>query len=189
MQFLHMKGCSKRTMIKKETISLLRNRFARNLQYLRKARRLSQQVLADHLGLTRSKITSYETGKAEPNIDKLVMLSRFFETSLDELLNAELQADQNRSGAISGLQAGKDPHTANPNTEVIARLKTNAAQHRKIAEGLQALHAFKVGNLPGSSPEMESVIRDQDNLLMLINSLLELNAQLLNLLEDRQHGA
>ena len=59
-----------------------------NLRALRESASLSQQRLADAVGLTQQKIHAYETGAYEPDIQTLMALAAFFETSIDYLVGA-----------------------------------------------------------------------------------------------------
>ena len=52
----------------------------------RKALGLSQEQLAEQLGVSRQSISKWETGQSVPDLDKLVVLSRVFGISTDELL-------------------------------------------------------------------------------------------------------
>lgn len=51
---------------------------------------MSQQKLADDLGLTRSQISSYESGTAQPNIKTLISIAFYFEITLEELILIDL---------------------------------------------------------------------------------------------------
>ena len=57
-----------------------------NLKKLREEAGLSQQKLADQLGLTQQSIFSYETGAYEPDISTLKRLADYFNTSVDFLI-------------------------------------------------------------------------------------------------------
>ena len=60
--------------------------FAENFRRLRKERQITQQVIADYLGITRQAIAAYEKGKREPNLNMVVKIAGFFEVSVDYLL-------------------------------------------------------------------------------------------------------
>ncbi|HAE13653.1 MAG TPA: transcriptional regulator [Bacteroidetes bacterium] len=62
-----------------------------NLKYLRAARKLSQQELADLLEVGRTAIANYESGIANPGHKTLLALVNIFGISLDELLYQDLQ--------------------------------------------------------------------------------------------------
>ena len=55
------------------------------LKELRKAMGLTQEGLASTLGLSRVNYTRYETNKARPDFETLVLIADFFDISLDEL--------------------------------------------------------------------------------------------------------
>ena len=60
--------------------------FAFRVKKLRKARKLSQQGLAEVLGLTQTAISGIESGLRGTTIEKLLLLAQFFEVSTDYLL-------------------------------------------------------------------------------------------------------
>jgi transcriptional regulator with XRE-family HTH domain len=53
-------------------------------------RAMSQEQLADELGITRSRIGSYEESRSEPNIDMLIQLSHYFRLPVDALVKYDL---------------------------------------------------------------------------------------------------
>ncbi len=59
-----------------------------NLKKFRKACALSQQQVADAVGIERSSYTCYETGKSLPPIPTAVKLARVFGVSLDDLVSS-----------------------------------------------------------------------------------------------------
>ena len=60
--------------------------FAENLKYLRESEKLTQQGLADILGISASAITMWEQKSRTPDIEMIVCIANFFEVSLDELI-------------------------------------------------------------------------------------------------------
>ena len=60
--------------------------MVKNLKALREERQLSQQKLGEQIGVTQQAIYKYENDLAEPDIRTLILLSRFFETSVDYLI-------------------------------------------------------------------------------------------------------
>lgn len=67
--------------------------FARNLQKLRKRAKLTQQQLAEKLGVTRSRIGAWEEGRSSPNPEQLAGICEVFGVwNLEEILKrAEVQ--------------------------------------------------------------------------------------------------
>lgn len=61
-------------------------RFPARLKYLRAQSDLTQREVAEALFVDRSTYAYYETGKTEPRIGSLPILSRLFSVSVDDLL-------------------------------------------------------------------------------------------------------
>ncbi len=62
-----------------------------NLKLLRKNKNLSQEELANELGLTRSSYSGYENSVAEPGLQTLLKISDFYQVSLDILVKEDLR--------------------------------------------------------------------------------------------------
>ena len=60
--------------------------FRKRLREARQAKGLSQQKVADYLGLTKIGYQNYEAGRTTPSFDRLPGIARFFGVSLDYLL-------------------------------------------------------------------------------------------------------
>ena len=56
---------------------------------LREARGLSQQRLADDIGISQQSIYKYENEKAEPDIATMISLAKYFCTTVDYLIGNE----------------------------------------------------------------------------------------------------
>lgn len=61
--------------------------LGKKLIELRKNKKLSQEQLAEEINVTRQTISNWENGKFYPDIDALVRISKYFNISLDDLLN------------------------------------------------------------------------------------------------------
>ena len=62
-------------------------KFNEKLVKLRKENLLSQEELAEKLGVTRQTISKWELEQTTPDMDKLSQISKLFNVSVDELLN------------------------------------------------------------------------------------------------------
>lgn len=60
--------------------------FSEKLQTLRKARGMSQESLADALGVSRQAVSKWELGSSLPETDKLTALSDLFHVTIDYLV-------------------------------------------------------------------------------------------------------
>lgn len=63
--------------------------FHEKLQHRRKQKGLTQEELAEHLHVSRTAISKWESGRGFPNIESLKAIAKFFEVTLDELLSGE----------------------------------------------------------------------------------------------------
>ena len=62
------------------------NCFAKNLKELILERGLGQVELAKSIGVSKGIISLWENGKREPTMYYLILLAKFFETSIDSLV-------------------------------------------------------------------------------------------------------
>ena len=60
--------------------------MVQNLKLLRTKNKISQQQLADIIGVTQQSINKYENHKIEPDIQTLIKLAEYFNTSVDYLV-------------------------------------------------------------------------------------------------------
>ena len=60
--------------------------FSEKLKQIRKKEGISQEQLAEKIGVTRQAITKWETGKGLPDVENMVILAEIFKTTIDELL-------------------------------------------------------------------------------------------------------
>lgn len=73
-----------------------------NLQYLRKLHgSMTQEKLAERMGVSRQTVSKWETGEAYPELDKLLELSRIFDCSLDALLKENMLPREEYFSAVS----------------------------------------------------------------------------------------
>lgn len=61
----------------------------KGLKIVRKMHNLNQQKVALDLNISREALSHYENGKRDPSLDMLKKLSRYFNVSIDFLINGE----------------------------------------------------------------------------------------------------
>jgi len=66
----------------------------KNLEYLRKGKKLSQEDLADKLDVSRQSVSKWESGAAYPETEKILAICKIFDCSLDELMNQDMQEEK-----------------------------------------------------------------------------------------------
>lgn len=64
--------------------------FGDNLYTLRKEKGLSQDEFAEQLGVSRQAVSKWERNEAYPDTENLISISRFFDVSIDDLINKPL---------------------------------------------------------------------------------------------------
>lgn len=60
--------------------------IADRIQHLRKSKGISQEELADKIGVSRQAVSKWESEQSIPDIEKIILLSDYFETTTDFLL-------------------------------------------------------------------------------------------------------
>lgn len=73
--------------------------FGRRLQQVRKAAGLSQEQLAELVGMSRQAVSKWETDQAAPDVDKLALLCGVLGVSADELLGRDAPSQPEGRGA------------------------------------------------------------------------------------------
>lgn len=81
-------------------------KFNEKLIELRKAKGLSQEELGNELGVSRQTISKWELGQSYPDFQKLVLLSDFFNISLDKLIK-DIDLDDVRKNNQSDEKVSK----------------------------------------------------------------------------------
>ena len=79
--------------------------FKDNLVELRKIHDMSQEELADKIGVSRQTLSKYETGESLPDIEKCKLIADVFGVSIDDLLNYDSKS--NESMGLSVPPKGK----------------------------------------------------------------------------------
>ena len=68
--------------------------LGKNLQFLRAMmNKMTQEELAERMGVSRQTVSKWELDSATPELDKLIELSALFNISLDELVQGELNTN------------------------------------------------------------------------------------------------
>ena len=60
-----------------------------NIQELRKKAGMSQEALAEQLGVSRQAVSKWESGASTPDLDKILLIAEIFSVSVSELLTGE----------------------------------------------------------------------------------------------------
>ncbi|NNE31787.1 MAG: LexA family transcriptional regulator [Winogradskyella sp.] len=88
-----------------------------NIKHLRTLRKLSQERFADELEWTRSVVGSYEEGRSEPPIERLIDLSNYFNIPIDILVKNDLRKAKDTSFIEVGNKRVLFPVTVSDDNE------------------------------------------------------------------------
>lgn len=80
------------------------------IQSLRKTKGISQEQLADELGVSRQAVSKWESGQSMPDIEKIILMSEYFKITTDYLLK--------------GIDLRKDTTEKKPNAAIFAAMGT-----------------------------------------------------------------
>lgn len=84
--------------------------LSEKIYMLRRKNGLSQEQLAEKIGVSRQAISKWEGGLSTPELDKLKALSECFQMTIDELTN-EQDADAPSSNADQKMTAANNQNT------------------------------------------------------------------------------
>lgn len=132
--------------------------FAEKMIELRKQQNLSQQDLADRLGVSRQAISRWETGAVQPLADSVKSLAQVFQVSTDYLLNDDLDTPT-------------PPPTAQPAPP--QEKPKSARKHRKWLLALAALAAAAVLVLVTAMGTMAYLRWEEDHPVSMYDVLSE----------------
>lgn len=62
-------------------------KFGDNLRSLRKSKKISQEALADKVGVSRQSVSKWETGEAYPEMNNILELCKIFHCHINDLVN------------------------------------------------------------------------------------------------------
>ena len=88
--------------------------MANRLTALRKQHELSQEQLAERLGVSRQAVSKWERAEASPDIENLSSLARLYGITIDELVNGVPPSESNSEASISGQVNGGHTNGSDP---------------------------------------------------------------------------
>ena len=146
------------------------NYLSSNIRFLRKQRKLSQQQLADDLGVKRSNIAAYETKNVEPRLSLISALAKYFDTTLEEFIANDLQAEDSDRIEYTGRRAPSGPQRIS--SDAVQEIEQLSDKIQRMLEGFKVFYEFKLSSreAEGEKPG------DIDNFLVFIDHMSEYNA-------------
>ena len=142
------------------------NFLSSNLRFLRRRRKLSQQQLADDLGVKRSNIAAYETKNVEPRLALINDIARYFDLPLEHLVMSDMaSADEEQLAGLLDNSKGLS-------IDSISEIKELSDKIKRMLDGFRIFYEFKREMNEAGQPGSES---DIENFLVFINHMSEYN--------------
>jgi transcriptional regulator with XRE-family HTH domain len=101
--------------------------FSTNIRFLRQRQEVTQDVMANGIGISRSTLNSYENGSIKnPTLEALVNFSDYFKISIDTLIKVDISRLSKHM--LTELESGRDVFITGSKLRVIA---TTVDSHNK----------------------------------------------------------
>ena len=152
--------------------------FGEKIKLYRENRKMTQNEVADILGVSSATISKYESGALEPNIESLKRLSELFEISIDELLNdEEKKFDISKINVLNILREQKEMKLKGNlyhNTQIIFAYNTNHIEGNQLTED-QTRYIFETNTILFEGETVASVddILETSNHFKLVDYMLD----------------
>ncbi|MEE0859182.1 MAG: helix-turn-helix transcriptional regulator [Acutalibacteraceae bacterium] len=96
-------------------------KFSENLTKLRRQHKITQEELANFIGVTKASVSKWETGQNLPDIMLLLEIATYFDVSVDTLLDYEPQLNKEKIASL--YQSLAQDFASKPTDEVIKKCK------------------------------------------------------------------
>lgn len=159
--------------------------LARNIRFLRKQNKLSQQKLATALGIKRSNIAAYETKNVEPRLSLISKMAQFFNVSLADLITLDLEQQTKQETSeqyetSTSAELGIDHKT-------IEQFTKRAEEMRKMLEGFQVFYEYRKHTMQKRDAEIDRLPKnDVENFLIFIDQIISYNEEIFTFLQVKE---
>ncbi len=158
--------------------------LSKNIKFLRMREKLSQEQFAHKIGLNRGNIASYEKGTAEPSVNNILKIVKYFNIDLVDLIEYDLAllSELTSEGALVGelkdaeVFVESDSHVDNH----LEKLLKRSEDLQQILQGLDKLHAYKKAK---GLKDVDRLSNDYEDLLQVTQALMVAHEELLTLVK------
>ncbi len=142
------------------------NFLSSNIRFLRKRLKLSQQQLADDLGVKRSNIAAYETKNVEPRLSLINRMAQYFSVALEDIIITDLSTVDfsGKGGGLSGVSALSDSS--------LEEIKEVSDKIQQMLDGFKVFYEFKRETNENTKAGTDG---DIENFLVFISHMSEYN--------------
>jgi transcriptional regulator with XRE-family HTH domain len=145
------------------------NQLSQNIKFLRKRMKISQQELANQLGIKRSNIAAYESKNIEPRLRVLLNMAKFFNIEFKMFLSQAL-SDQNELLPFKkqiDLNTKNQEEHFNIDLENVNKFINSSISSRKILIGFKSLQLLKSERqINGNTLKIKAFIEITEQLLI-----------------------
>ncbi|MBQ3931565.1 MAG: helix-turn-helix domain-containing protein [Firmicutes bacterium] len=148
--------------------------LSENIRRMRKERKMTQEKLAEALGVTVGAVYKWETGLSRPELELIVEMADLFDTSVDVLLGYRMKDNRLESviERVAGLCRTMDPEAL---AEVEKALAKYPNSFRFVYEGASIYLAFGASNNDKAQLRRALELLEQARLLLPQNDDPKIN--------------
>lgn len=152
-----------------------------NIRTLRKRMCLSQEELAEKMGLNRGNIASYESGSAEPKICNLVKFAQLFQVSIFDLTHNDLKEESTYLQATQRHLNGND----DPSFPAIGQYADEAKEFESAIKGMGCMFSMKLREIGELPEELAPVKLQFQQLQSIALRLLQSHVELISTVKSK----
>ena len=173
--------------------------LAENIKYLRNKLGISQEKLAEMMGMNRGNIASYEKGMAEPRIENLLKLMTIFKVELNDLVKKDLRVLEKIDQEVERLKTipeTRDSDRSKKRAELLSRLVVEddklanfidqSSEMQKILEGFKSFHKMKMKDGHSLSDDVKRISDDYEKLLEVMEEMIQANKVMVQFLVNNK---
>ena len=158
--------------------------LGKRIKSYRESKNMTQNKIAEILGVKSATISKYESGLLEPNVDALKKLAELFEISIDELLkDQEEKFDISQINILNVLKEQKEMKLKGNlyhNTQIVFAYNTNHIEGNKLTEE-QTRYIYETNTILFEKETIASVddILETANHFKLVDYMLDNSEEIL----------
>ena len=163
--------------------------FAQNLRHLRKKSRFSQEEFANQVGgrLNRGNIASYEKGTAEPKIENLIRIAKYYDLPVIDLVQQDLTAidfDPNQKQELEHDEIGEGSISLRDKA-LLNHFEKKAEELGKLLEGFHNYHKFKMKSLGALPKDLRMMVINFEELYEVAEVIMQSHRELIGTFKKR----
>ena len=151
-----------------------------NIRYLRKRLGLSQEEIANKIGLNRGNIASYENGSAEPRICNLLKMAELFEVSIFDLTQSDLSLEENYLIATASFQG-----VSGQQKQTIDQYANQADDLEQVLFSIHTCQNYKNASIENISEDLRYTLYNFEQMYKIANKLLIAHKELIEMTRCR----